>query len=326
MNYLKHIPLLLAILVSSLHLSFAQPDQGLNFQAVARDGFGKLMKNENLDIQISIQKPPISKWGPPLTQYQEQHNQVQTDDYGVFSLVIGTGNPLAGNFDNLNWVGGNFQVFIAIKFPGTNTFSGIGTIPLQMNYKTYHAKIADSVVNSSLTNLDDVQIIPSTLNIGDILTWDGNQWIKSTPPTVERKLFISSMNFDPKSSSSLFSKQVTGALFTSGTNSMIAPINLPVGAIITGIKTHYYDNSSQDLSIAVYRFYELTNGLTTVASHTTSGASTAYRFYNMSVLYGAMTVPDNYFMFVEVKPKTGNAWDSYHMRIRGIEIEYTIPQ
>ena len=326
MNYFKHLFLLLTILVCVVRLSFSQADQGLNFQAVARDGNGNLIENEKLDIEISIQRPAPFKGSSPLLYYKELHSQVSTDKYGVFSLIIGTGSPLAGVFNNLDWVGGNFQVFIAIKFPGASTFSGIGTIPLQMNYKAYHAKIADSVINSSLVGLDDVQIIPSTLNTGDILTWDGSKWIKSTPPTIERKLFLGPMNFDPNSSNSLFSKTVVGAYFTSGTNSIFAPINLPVGAQVTGIKAHFYDNSSQDLSIKVYRFYEVTNGLSTMASYTSSGSSSSYQFQPMSITYGSFTIPDNYFTFVEVKPKSGNSWNSANLRMRGIEIDYTIPQ
>ncbi len=99
------IKLLLTIFLSivSLLLITAQVPQGFNYQAVARDAQGNLIKNSSLPVKITIQADSLG--GTIL--WQELHSSVVTTDNGVINLVIGKGarqnTSTVAKFDSINW-------------------------------------------------------------------------------------------------------------------------------------------------------------------------------------------------------------------------------
>jgi hypothetical protein len=72
--------------------------QGVNYQGVARDGNSELLINENITIDININKTTANG----VTVYSETH-AISTDANGVFSLVIGNGTPALNLFEDINW-------------------------------------------------------------------------------------------------------------------------------------------------------------------------------------------------------------------------------
>jgi hypothetical protein len=89
--------LLLLTFTFSLGL-FAQVPQGINYQAVARDGDGALLINQTVDLEIDFR--PVGD-GAPF--YSESH-QVTTNEFGLFTLVLGAGNPTGSTaFDEIDW-------------------------------------------------------------------------------------------------------------------------------------------------------------------------------------------------------------------------------
>ena len=77
--------------------SFAQAPQGINYQAVARDADGNPLINQNIGVRISLNNGN----GGPLV-YQETHT-ASTNQFGLFTLVLGTGNPSGQIFSMINW-------------------------------------------------------------------------------------------------------------------------------------------------------------------------------------------------------------------------------
>ncbi|MBE0668833.1 MAG: hypothetical protein IH593_14325, partial [Bacteroidales bacterium] len=71
---------------------------GINYQAVARDNNGNELVNTDIEVRFSI------KTGSPTgaTVYQEVFTGVTTSRYGVFSLIIGKGDPVNGTFAGIN--------------------------------------------------------------------------------------------------------------------------------------------------------------------------------------------------------------------------------
>ncbi|MEX0289599.1 MAG: hypothetical protein AB3N14_10865 [Flavobacteriaceae bacterium] len=102
--------------ISMLHFQciWAQDVQKnhINYQAVARSAGGELMANETIDIGIAL------KFGASTATaiYQETH-RVSTDVNGVFSLKIGAGNVLSGNYAALPW--GTMACFATVSLNGT---------------------------------------------------------------------------------------------------------------------------------------------------------------------------------------------------------------
>jgi hypothetical protein len=118
--------LLLVLLILTGLTGIAQTVPGINYQAVARDNFGKELINREIDVMFSI----IS--GNPLGEvvYRELHAKVRTTSYGVFSLVIGKGEPLNGgkaaSFPEINWETANHYLKVEVKF--SSNFIDMGTM------------------------------------------------------------------------------------------------------------------------------------------------------------------------------------------------------
>ena len=77
---------------------FAQSPDLINYQAVARDGSGNILDNENMDVRIGV----YSGAGAATLEYEEEHN-VTTNAYGLFSLQIGAGTPTSGTLAGVDW-------------------------------------------------------------------------------------------------------------------------------------------------------------------------------------------------------------------------------
>ena len=97
-------------------ITFAQSvPQGINYQAVARDASGAVLMNQALTIQFSI----ISDITTGNVSWQETH-QDTTNDYGLFTAVIGQGTSTSGGssatFDVIDWGASNHLLKLEIDY------------------------------------------------------------------------------------------------------------------------------------------------------------------------------------------------------------------
>ena len=143
-------------------LVFAQAPQGIQFQAVARDASGIPMASQTLTVAFRVQDAGA------VTVYHETH-AVTTDSYGLFDAVVGKGTPVAGSFPALDWGNNQYQIQIHID-PGTG-FVPLGTCAFQsVPYALYAEK-----TNMGMIDLKDVDL--TGLTPGQVLSWDGTQWV-----------------------------------------------------------------------------------------------------------------------------------------------------
>ncbi len=111
---------------------------GIFYQAVARDSYGKELVNKDIDVKFSI----IS--GTPLgtVVYQELHSHVITSKFGVFTRVIGTGTNIGGTYQTLTeiqWSQADHFLKVEVKFD--NDFLDMGTMQfLTVPYALYAQK------------------------------------------------------------------------------------------------------------------------------------------------------------------------------------------
>jgi hypothetical protein len=108
---------------------------GINYQAVARDSYGKEIVNTPIEVQFTIRS------GSPTgtVVYEEVFTDVTTSRYGVFSLVIGKGDPVTGTFDAIDWSSFNHYLQVAVKFE--NNFMDMGTMQfMAVPYALYAGK------------------------------------------------------------------------------------------------------------------------------------------------------------------------------------------
>ncbi|WP_212006651.1 hypothetical protein [Chitinophaga sp. HK235] len=95
----------------------------INYQAVARNGNGTMLANENINVRITILGGSPS--GP--VQYQETHNTT-TNQLGLFTLQIGAGTPSSGHFSTIPWANANQFIKVEASTDG-GSYQELGTSP-----------------------------------------------------------------------------------------------------------------------------------------------------------------------------------------------------
>jgi uncharacterized protein (TIGR02145 family) len=113
------------LLFSFLLLSFAfylspctaQVPQGFNYQAIARNANGVPVASQSVPVRISI----VTSLTGGTVIWQEEHSSVTADQYGLISLVVGTGTQTGGSaasFSAIDWSSQTFFLKTEVKYPG----------------------------------------------------------------------------------------------------------------------------------------------------------------------------------------------------------------
>ena len=132
---------LLFILCAILTVVHAQiPPQAFNYSAVARDAEGDPIANTTIGIQISIKQ--TTALGP--TVYQENHF-VNTDEFGLFNLIVGGGAIQSGAMEDVSWAEDNFYLQVGMDANGGTNFLTMGTAHILSVPYALHAATTDSV-------------------------------------------------------------------------------------------------------------------------------------------------------------------------------------
>jgi len=143
----KQILLSLAFL-GMLCSSLAQVPQGFTYQAVAVNATGLELVNQEISLQVSIISDSISGG----EQWIETHF-TSTDDFGLFTLVIGQGTAVSGslmsNFSEIQWGTANHYIKIEMNTSGGSDYQLLGISQLMSVPYALYAKEAE---NSSSTS------------------------------------------------------------------------------------------------------------------------------------------------------------------------------
>jgi len=127
-NKITKIGFAITFAFSSLFVAnnaFAQVPDAINFQAIARDGFGDVMSETTIMIQLSVLDG--SETG---TEIYREIRSLTTNSYGSFSFQIGR-DPFMneGEFTDINWADGD--KYLKVDYDPTATLSfdlTLGTI------------------------------------------------------------------------------------------------------------------------------------------------------------------------------------------------------
>lgn len=139
---MKKMKLLLLALISPV-MMWAQ--QGVNYQAVVRDGAGDVMLNTQVATNFKIRQTSAAG----TIVYEEDHSPT-TNDYGLINVVIGEGSTVSGVFADIDW--GSDTYFLDITIDGNN----LGAIEFKSVPYAYHA---NSMTNIRANTADgDVQM------------------------------------------------------------------------------------------------------------------------------------------------------------------------
>jgi trimeric autotransporter adhesin len=154
--------LLLAILLFPffflLSPCWAQVPQGFNYQAIVRNGSGVPLTNQAVPVRISI----VTALTSGTVIWQEDHPDITSNQYGLISLVVGTGNQTGGTATSFPAVDWNLQALFLkteIKYPGPG-WTELGTsqiwaVPYSMVAKDVEGPIAKLGITGTTTDMEE---------------------------------------------------------------------------------------------------------------------------------------------------------------------------
>lgn len=120
--------LLTLLLLSAAGMAFAQAPAQIKYQGVARDASGSVISNGTLTVKFDIHD--LSPSGTII--YTETHSGVTTNQFGLFSVNIGSVTPIGGNI----FVGGNEFLEVSVDFGAGLTSMGTSQL-LSVPYALY---------------------------------------------------------------------------------------------------------------------------------------------------------------------------------------------
>ena len=153
----KNLLLIIALFFSTL-IVYGQAPQRIDFQAMARDGSGNPMINQNIAVKITVKEGAT-------TVYAERHT-LTTDDYGLFTLPIGEGTPISGSFAAIDWSLGNQRVKVEVDPDGGTSYVFMGTSDLASTPYAFYGEDDDADPTNELQTL--------SLSGSDLSISDGN--------------------------------------------------------------------------------------------------------------------------------------------------------
>lgn len=122
--------------------AMAQVPEGVNYQAVIRNGSGDLVTSGTVKMRFTINAGSATG----TTVYQETEN-LTPNSYGLVTHAIGTGTTVTGSFQSIDWDAAAMYLKVEADPNGGTNYSNLGTDKLQSVPYALHAKTANSLSN-----------------------------------------------------------------------------------------------------------------------------------------------------------------------------------
>jgi hypothetical protein len=108
----------------------------MSYQAVVRDTSNNLIANQAIGIKIEMREGSV-------TEYSERHT-VTTNINGLFSIIIGNGTLISGNWSNLDWNSNTMSIHTDIDLTGGTNYTLSATNIFNSVPYAFHAQSAAS--------------------------------------------------------------------------------------------------------------------------------------------------------------------------------------
>ena len=119
---------------------YAQTPNAIPYQAAARNSSGNLIASQNISLRFTLHDGTSTG----SVVYQETQS-VTTNVLGLFSVNIGQGIPVSGNFTTINWGSGAKFTQVEMDAAGGNSYIDMGTQQMMsVPYALYAAHSNDA--------------------------------------------------------------------------------------------------------------------------------------------------------------------------------------
>lgn len=162
----------LIICIGFLQQAFAQVPQGIPYQAIARNANGTPYVNANLTVRFSLHEQTATG----TVSYAET-KILQTNDLGLFSTTFGSGTPITGTFEGINWA--QTTKFLQVEINLGSAWVDMGTQQLMsVPYAMYSGSSATSnSANYSPTADSTLNLISAKiLSLGTYIVPSNEHW------------------------------------------------------------------------------------------------------------------------------------------------------
>ncbi|HOZ51087.1 MAG TPA: tail fiber domain-containing protein [Chitinophagaceae bacterium] len=275
--------------------SIAQTPHAIPYQAVARNATGDLIANQAISLRLSIHDSSATG----VVSFSETHT-VSTNSLGLFTINIGAGTPLIGNFSSINWKQNAKFLQVELDALGGTNYSDMGTTQLQsVPYALYAKSSGDKAVNG-LNKINDSIGLGGRINKETGISLDGNEMTIRDLNTsniynvVSQTLSPSFVNINtvPLTQTFLATGTVKLAeigLYVSGLNATTITVSLKnsVGLILASV-TNSYTAGSPHWSTFTFANSPLLNAGEIYTISVTGSAGTVWYYSNANPYSGGI--------------------------------------
>jgi collagen type I/II/III/V/XI/XXIV/XXVII alpha len=115
----------LVTLLFFTQLGYSQAPKKMSYQAVVRDATNVLVANTDVGIRISVYSinPNSTPGNIHFIYYFKERHITTTNQNGLFSIVVGAGTLLSGNFNNINWGANEYYISSEIDITGGTNYT-----------------------------------------------------------------------------------------------------------------------------------------------------------------------------------------------------------
>lgn len=163
---MKRIFFILVVVLITTSIT-AQVPQKMSYQAVIRDANDSLVRNQRVNVRISILKGDVN--GTEV--YKEVFDyETMTNMNGLLTIEIGSGQTIAGSFSGIDWSDGPYFLKTETDINGKSDYSLSSVSQLLSVPYALHAKTAEALADPAIQSYIDavlarVEAVEEHLNI-----------------------------------------------------------------------------------------------------------------------------------------------------------------
>ncbi|MBP6730473.1 MAG: hypothetical protein KA149_00350 [Chitinophagales bacterium] len=186
MKNLLQILFIVSCFLANISCLFAQVPQKFNYQAVARNGAGTVLSNQNINARFSLRDQTST--GSIL--YQETQS-FTTNEFGLFTHQVGAGSVMQGMFTGINWSNGSKFLQVEIDPAGGSNFISLGASELVSVPYALHAGNSASI-NGTVNYL--AKFNPNGASLGNSSIYENGTDVGIGTTSPQANLHISTNN------------------------------------------------------------------------------------------------------------------------------------